>query len=235
MLIKNESFRNLYKSFIVIENNEFAKMLNKSIQEIDIKVEKLSFEKEDKKTNAIEVSDNLNAIFAFAYVDHTMGLSFVLLSTGHIDDNDVTILKREDLSNLHIFRKSDVMDSEFEYLENLSVNNDFDLEYYKDFIDVFNESQENETVETLRSIDILDNSREPDYPDDVKVEFIKEGFKIEDMWVRYESIDEEGLIEGVLLNVPFQDLGIDAGDKVKIFPYRPNENEDWILICDLNK
>ena len=117
----------------------------------------------------------------------------------------------------------------------MNAADDFDLEYYKDFAEVVNHYSENEAIETLRSIKILDNSREKDYPDDIKVEFIKKGFKIEDMWVRYENIDEEGLIEGKLLNKPFQDLGIDAGDTVKVFPYRPNENEEWVLICDLNK
>lgn len=233
MLIKEESFRNLYRSLVVIKNEKFAKQMNRSIQEIDIMADDLSPDEKDEKIKAIEVPGDINAIFAGPYVDHDRGLSFVLLSTGTLDGDSVSIMKRKDLSNLHIFTKANVSDSKFEYIENLKVNDGFDINHYRDFTDAFIQNTTSEAMEALRSMDILDSSREPDYPDDIIVQFIREGFKIESMWVRYENIDDEGLIEGHLLNTPHQDLGIESGDIVKIFPYKLDD--EWIIVCDLNK
>lgn len=54
------------------------------------------------------------------------------------------------------------------------------------------------------------------------------------MWVRYENIIEVPIIEGTLLNSPFQDFGVSAGDKVKFFPYKIDEDSEEILICNLD-
>jgi hypothetical protein len=40
--------------------------------------------------------------------------------------------------------------------------------------------------------------RNEDYPDDILVHFIKEDLQAEGMWVRYESITEEGMIKGMI-------------------------------------
>lgn len=63
--------------------------------------------------------------------------------------------------------------------------------------------------------------------------FFKEGLQIEKMWVRYENIIEVPIIEGKLLNEPYQDFGVSAGDKVRFFPYPPEDNKEYVLICNL--
>ena len=92
-----------------------------------------------------------------------------------------------------------------------------------------------EAIEALRSITDIDHLRNEDYPDDILVHFIKEDLQAEGMWVRYESITPEGMIEGKLMNTPFQDFGVKAGDDVNVFHYKSNDMDELIIICDLNK
>lgn len=132
-------------------------------------------------------------------------------------------------------RKDKFNNLKFEYLENLNANADFDFDDYSQSIEIINNYFVNDDVEQLRFVENLDSSRHEDFPDDVGVLFLKEGFEIEKMWVRYENIVKVPIIEGRLLSSPFQDLGVDAGDMVKFFPYIPEGEEECILICNLDK
>jgi hypothetical protein len=42
------------------------------------------------------------------------------------------------------------------------------------------------------------------------------------------------IIERTLLNSPFQDFGVNEGDKVRFFPYKSNNDGKFILICNLD-
>ncbi|WP_407454829.1 hypothetical protein [Methanobrevibacter sp.] len=236
MLIKEENFRNLYKTPIIIKNKEFSHQIAQSLQIDSIWEDDISSDELKEKLESIKIDDNINAILAFPYIDHTSGMSILILSTASINDKDVTINKREDFSVWSIARKDNINNSEFEYLENLNVNDDFNLGYYNEFISKLDNYHVNNDIEALRFIEVLDESRNEDFPDDVMVFFIKENCQMERMWVRYENIVEKSFIEGTLLNTPYQDFGVESGDKVIIFPYKPKEDEDtWVLICDLNQ
>ena len=234
MLIKEEKFQNLYKSYIIIKNKKFSHQIGQSMQIDSVYADDLSSEDLKERISSIKIPDEINAIFAIAYVDHTRGLSFFTLSIASVNGKSVDIFKREDFSALSIFRKSEVNDCEFEYLENLDCNGEFDIKTYEEFAKIIDNYHVNDNVETLRQQDWMNKSRNADYPDDVIVQFIKKDFEVEGMWVRYEDIDEDGFIKGELLNTPYQDFGIKSGDTVEIFPYELDE-ETIILVCDLNK
>ena len=233
MLFKDEDFRKLYQSYVIIKDDEFAKRIAKTLQIDSIMEDGLTGEELGEKLNTIEVDERINAIFAKVYIDHTAGISLLILSTAHIEKDTVEIFKRENFDIFSNARMDSVADSEFEYLENLNVNEDFDLEYYSEFAQT-DSYKVNEKVEMLRYVDILDDCRHEAFPDDYEVIFVKEDCNMEKMWVRCEGLTEDQMILGNLMNSPYQDLGVDAGDEVRFFPYHPEGEDEWILICDLN-
>lgn len=231
MIIKDESFRKLYHKYIVIRADEFARQVGQGIQ-LDIAREKNPDMSTEELFKSIMIDESVNAILAIPYVDHEAGVSFMTIAIGTLDSENINIIKRESFASLSIFRRNDVRDMEFEYLENLNTNSDFDIGYYEEFSQMVYHYSQNEAIEALRSIEEIDHLRNEDWPDDVLVHFIKDGLKAEGMWVRYEDITEEGLIAGKLLNTPYQDFGVKAGDDVEAFLSK--NGEDIILVCDLN-
>ncbi len=235
MLFKDEDFRKLYQSYVIIKDDEFAKRIAKTLEFTNVWEEGLSSDELSEKISSVEVDVRVNAIFAKVYIDHTAGISLLILSTAHLEKDTVEIFKRESFDSLSNTRMDSVANSEFEYLENLNVNEDFDLEHYSEFAEITDSYKVNEKVEMLRYVDILDDCRHEAFPDDYEVIFVKEDCQMEKMWVRCEGLTEDQIIVGNLMNSPYQDLGVDAGDEVHFFPYRPEDGDDWILICDLNK
>lgn len=231
MIIKDESFRKLYHKYIVIRADEFARQVGQGIQ-LDIAREKNPDMSTEELFKSIMIDESVNAILAIPYVDHEAGVSFMTIAIGTLDSENINIIKRESFASLSIFRRNDVRDMEFEYLENLNTNSDFDIGYYEEFSQMVYHYSQNEAIEALRSIEEIDHLRNEDWSDDVLVHFIKDGLKAEGMWVRYEDINEEGLIAGKLLNTPYQDFGVKAGDDVEAFLTK--NGEDIILVCELN-
>ena len=223
---------------MVIKDEKFAHQIAQSLQIDSVFEEDLSDEELGEKIDSIELDDSINAIFAVGYIDHTAGMSFYILSTASLEGKDVKIVKREKFDAMSITRKDSVNDFEFEFLEDLNATDDFDLEYYKESAyvdDHFKHYYVNDNVEMLRYAYMLDDSRHADFPDDVEVLFIKEGLQIERMCARCEDVTEDQIVVGTLLNTPIQEFGLEAGDEVKFFPYNPQDGDEWVLICDLNK
>lgn len=235
MLINQENFRNLYKNPIIIKDKEFAQEIARSLKIDSIMDDDITDEELSSRFKSLEVDESINAVLSVPYVDHTTGMSFFVMALASIDDNNITIFKREDNFSIWINSRKDKVDnSEFEYLENLNSTDEFDMNDYSEVVKRLDSYSVNDDVESLRALDILDNSRNEDYPDDLLTIFFKEGYNPEGMWVRYENILEVPIIEGTLLNTPNQDLGVEAGDKVKIFPYKQKEKDEWIIICNLD-
>ena len=232
MLIKDEHFRKLYKNPIIIKDKGFSHEMARSILLDSVWQDGLSGDEIREKIDSIEIDEKINSTLAVAYIDHTAGMSFHIMTSAIIENDHAEIVKRKDFSVLMNCRKDKVNDCEFEYLENLNVNDDFDIDDYAGSIEIANSYSPSEDIEALRFVEILDASRHADFPDDVGVLFLKEGLQIEKMWVRYENITEDSVIEGTLLNSPFQDFGVDAGDKVRFFPYE--YEGEIVLICNLD-
>ncbi len=85
---------------------------------------------------------------------------------------------------------------------------------YERKIAVINEAYApSEDVAAIRSVDLIDDSRHPDYPDDILVIFLKDDYKPEGCWVRSMEV-EEGRCIGKLLNEPDQDYGVHENDLI---------------------
>ena len=234
MLIKDEHFRKLYKRPIIIKDKEFSHKIARSLVIDTVWDDDLSDEELKDRMESIEIEDTTNSILVIPYIDHTAGMSFHVLTTASINHDTVKIFKRDNFEAMINCRKDSVNNSEFEYLENLNVNEDFNLEDYSRSLEIVNSYFVNDDIEQLRFVGTLDSSRHEDFLDDVEVLFFKEGLQIEKMWVRYENIIEVPIIEGKLLNEPYQDFGVSAGDKVRFFPYQPEDNKEYVLICNLD-
>lgn len=181
------------------------------------------------------IEEKVNSLLVLPYVDHTAGLSFQIVTSCLWEEDKVLLYEIEDsFQMMATCRWGNIKDVEFEYLENLKINTDFDLKKYTSrAMDIFKHYNENEKLLILRALPILDELRDQEFPDDILVIFFKEGFGAEGMWVRYEDYNEEHDIFGTLLNQPNQDLGINKGDKVK-FSFTKNQNDEIVCFCNLN-
>lgn len=234
MQIQEEHFRKLYKEPIIVKDQNIAHEMARNLLIDTVWDDDISGEELKERMDAIEIDESLNSILVIPYIDHTAGMSFHFLTTATVNGNNANITKREDFSAMINIRKDKVNDLEFEYLKNLNVNPDFNLDQYERPIEIANSYFVNDDVEQLRYVEELDASRHEDFPDDVGVLFYKEGLEVEKMWVRYENIVEVPLIEGKLLNMPYQEFGVDMGDIVKFFPYKFDDEDEYVLICNLD-
>ncbi|MCW1073651.1 SseB family protein, partial [Streptococcus anginosus] len=82
-----------------------------------------------------------------------------------------------------------------------------------EMLEIYNAGDE---VEESRNMHFLDESRNPEYPDDVLVYPVKDGNNPEGCWVRIEGLAEDHIF-GTLLNEPEQDFGCHEGDKIPFY------------------
>lgn len=176
------------------------------------------------------LEEEVNSLLVLAYVDHEAGLSFNAVAACLLEGNNLTVYPREDNFEVGLnIRLDAVKDFEFEYLDNLKIKADFDLDEYKSHAkDVAIFFNDDPNLFSLRVALILDEFRNDEYPDDILVFFFKEGFSAEGMWVRCDDFNDEHYFFGTLLNQPNQDLGVNKGDRVKFILLR---NDDEFLCC----
>ena len=225
MLIKNAKFRDIYLKYLVILSQEDAEM-----QERMFNIESImdSVKDDDDLSDKLKhsaVDKNVNAILTVPYIDHSAGISFLVLATGYCEDNDLHIYKRKDFSTFQTVRKDKFDDVDFVLLEDLnSLTADCEFDYYSDYAKEILPRYTSDDLGAIRYLELLDDARNKDYPDDVLVYFFKKDFQPEGMWVRCEKIHED-CIEGILLNSPNQDFGLEYGDTVK-FNVQYDENDE---------
>jgi len=238
IFIKDEKFRNLFANFIVIKDEEFAKRQAKLFH-----MDEIWGDDEDpgdvelfEKIENYELEEEVNSLLVLPYVDHQAGFSFQTVAVCLLKDSDLLVYERaDDFQAMSNIRWDAVTDFEFEYLDNLNVNADFDIEEYKSHArDVFKHYNDDKKILVLRMLPMLDEYRNEQHPDDILVFFFKEGLTPEGMWVRYEDFNEEHEIFGRLLNQPNQDFGVNMGDAVK-FSFAKNQDGALICVCDLDE
>ena len=236
IFIKDEKFRNLFAKFIVIKDEEFAQRQAKLFHMDSIIGDEEGLDGDEifERIENYSLKEEVNSILVLPYVDHTAGLSFQTVATCFLEDDKLLIYERNDsFKTLTNSRWGAVKDFEFEYLENLKIPADFDLDSYTSHaMEIFNHYNDDEKILVLRALPLLDDVRNQEYPDDILVFFFKEGLNPEGMWVRYEDYDEEHDILGRLLNQPNQDMGVNAGDMVK-FSFTKDKNDKIVCFCNL--
>lgn len=258
IFIKDEKFRNLYANFIVIKGDNFSDVQAKliHIDEIYGDDDQLDQDEFTRRMDNFDIGYDVNSALVFVYVHHEEGLSFLTVAPSLLEGKNLTVYERDDDFSVRLDNKWEaVADLEFEYLHNLNVNADFDIEEYKSKVKDDSNLKVDEKISDLRNLNDLDDFRSEEYPDDILVFFFKEGCSAEGMWVRYEDngpapetynikiavemrvryedINEEHEIFGTLLNQPNQNMGVNKGDKVKFKIIKADG--DSFCCCDLDE
>lgn len=227
MLFNEATFRNLLYTMIIVKSRKDAEY-----QEKLFNIDSIDFKNFEKEFESISVEKDVNAMLLFPYLDYTQGISFLLVTTGLIEDDKVILYNRPNFNTFQIIRKDTLKDKEFFYLKDLLINDDFDLEYYFNYaINQTETYRKNEDVEILRAFEEIDSCRNEDFPDDFLVYFFKEGLNPEGMWVRGIELKKDHIL-AELLNQPNQDFGINAGDIIKVIVYE-DELGEISCIADL--
>lgn len=227
MLVGDEHFRKLYHSFIIVKSKEDA-----ISQEQFFKISTIDFDSLEDELHNIPVENDVNSLLLYPYIDHTAGMSFLVVATAFLEDNRAIIYNRDSFEVMSTIRKDKLNDKEFVYANDCYVNEDFDLDSHMEYVTEISRGYcKNANVEAFRMLDIIDESRNEDYPDDVLVYFFKEGLNPEGMWVRGEEL-KEGYFIGKLLNSPNQDFGLDINDEIKVF-LQKDEEDNIFCIADL--
>lgn len=227
MLFNEATFRNLLYTMIIVKSRKDAEY-----QEKLFNIDSIDLENFEKEFESISVEKDVNAMLLFPYLDYTQGISFLLVTTGLIEDDKAILYNRPNFNTFQIIRKDTLKDKEFFYLKDLLINDDFDLEYYFNYaINQTETYRKNEDVEILRAFEEIDSCRNEDFPDDFLVYFFKEGLNPEGMWVRGIELKKDHIL-AELLNQPNQDFGINAGDIIKVIVYE-DELGEISCIADL--
>ena len=220
MLLKDVTFRNLLYTLIIVKSKKDAEY-----QEKLFKIDFIDINNFEEEFDSITIENEVNAMLLFPYLDYTQGLSFLLVANGLIEDNTITFYERPNFDTFQILKKDNLNDKEVFYLNELLINNDFDLEFYAKYAINQTENYRNDAeVEMLRAFSEIDSCRNEDFPDDFLAFFFKEGLNPEGMWVRGKELKKDHIL-AELLNQPSQDFGINAGDMVKVVVYEDDLGE----------
>lgn len=169
-------------------------------------------------------ADKANCILTYGYIDHTAGLTLEVLAAAFKDDEGFSF----EVGNTEISSKiriGSVMEDECFYFD------DEDGKLYKryaDKVDMLESYSVGDEIEESRTMDFLDGSRSPEYPDDVLVYLLKNGNNPEGCWVRIEALAEHQII-GTLLNEPDQDFDYHEGERIAFYVHQTEDKE--IVLC----
>ena len=173
-------------------------------------------------------ADKANYILTYGYIDHTEGLTLEVLATAFKHDESFIF----EVGNTEISSKiriGSVRDDECFYF---SDEDGKKYERYADKIEMLKSYFAGDEVEESRNMHFLDESRSPEYPDDVLVYLLKDGNKVEGCWVRIEGLAENYII-GTLLNEPDQDFDCHAGEEIAFYVHQ-NDDEEIVLWSNMN-
>ena len=200
-----------------LDEMNFRELDNKFllIKDIDLKTRMIV----ERSGSRIRPDDN--AILVFGYIDYQAGISFELLCAACVYDDGEVSLEPMNKTVSFKFRygsfQGDVIP--FENAEQLVPFHD----RAKSIVEGYAASDD---VTEMRTIEALDPSRAPGFPDDIIVFFIKEGYRNEGIWCRTVEIDrEKRLIRMQMLNEPDAPFGKHIGDIVDVTLVRMDDGE----------
>lgn len=153
-----------------------------------------------------------NALLLYGYIDHQAGISFEVLCVARFIEGQ-PILYREPSPDTSLKLRYDSIQGMLGHIDET-----YELLKFRSRVEMINEHYKaGFVVEHMRTLEGLDECRSPQFPDDIIVYFIKEGFKPEGIWVRLEKNIGDKLA-GIMLNEPYADFGYHSGDYIRIEP-----------------
>ena len=204
MKIQETHFRDMYHKIFYISANANYELLAEKI--------------------AGEVTGN--GTIVYGYVDHQMGMCYEILALAEkAEDGTIKVVAYNDTQTLKSQYET-VMDCEYE-----KIPEDLDVSPFSaktKMVDRF--FRYNDSIEALRDIDIIDDSRNEEFPDDMLVYLVGADRMPETCWVRSERV-EEGMVYGNLLNEPKQYFGVH--EKGEISFCTGNLDGRYILVAEI--
>lgn len=190
-----------------------------NFREINQKIVRITGEEIVKQINSMNIElDGLLGGFFYVYIDHEKGLTFELLAI-ETSDGQFRIAPKEYSYKL---RCRPLFDEEIEIVSGIN------MDLFKEKIDIINETYKvSVDVERLRYLKDLDDSRHSEYPDDVKVFFLKEGLDVEACWVRLTGVTDRKIC-GKLLTKPMQNFDLELEE---IIEFQTVIMEDKSISC----
>ena len=164
-----------------------------------------------------------NCVLMYAFVNASMGLCLKVIAPGvHHGENfrffDV-------FDNNEILRLEDLKDEEMFFI----ADNEHLKEKHADIIALNDETSDD--LKKARSFAFLDEFRDPFYPDNISVRYIRKGYNDEVIQTQLIGLEEHSFI-GRLLKDPIQDFKYYEGDIVAFF-LRDLEKGEIECYCDL--
>ena len=165
----------------------------------------------------LEIPADADSVLAYPYVDHEAGFTFEVLAPADYESGRYWLedapLEAENVR--FIVRRGAVAETDVKLCVDLSgVTTDF--AGHMKMIDKYYEGEKD--LLATREVKEIDPLRNGDYPDDVLVTLVcsDDGSVREGVWIRLETIDEEGMFEGTLLNQPYSECGVNRGDLLQL-------------------
>lgn len=152
--------------------------------------------------------EKANGVLVYGYIDYEAGFTFEVLGWAFCNDNNIVSYDGNETVTIKL-RRGSVADSTIILLDK------YDDVRYQSKIDRINEGYScSDNVAVTREIELIDQCRNGDFPDDVLVYLISENNEPEGCWVRCLGINDNH-IQGRLLNEPNQDFGFHCGETIE--------------------
>lgn len=223
----------------IVEKSFCRKLITKDLEKSLKNISEMTFREFDCKFLYIRCpmllklmnieSGSDDGVIAFGYLDYQAGISFDIIATAHIFDNNLSIscvdkstrrkIRHGFFDRMYIVKVLDLIDT------NISLD-DFYCEvaaheiYYRNL---------DHDIEALRSNTDLDTSRHPSFPDDIQIQLVKDGRIVEAPWARCSKLDRDtGFMYAKLINEPHNKFGFHMGDDI---PFKVIEADDGTLLC----
>lgn len=167
-------------------------------------------------------ADGADGALGYGYIDNEAGFTFEILASAKRAGDRFIPLPNDGTVSLKVRRGSAAH-------WNIILHPDVDTTPFEETIRFINEGYfKNEGFEFFRGMDVIDELRHPDFPDDLRVLFMKEGQEgVEICWVRSMDVAEDHVI-GKLLNEPYKDFGVHEGDTIPFGIVK--DGEDYVCV-----
>ncbi len=173
-------------------------------------------------------ADRATGVLAYGYIDHEAGFTFEIIACAEHDKANGKLNFFGDSSNASLkYRYGNLSDNDI-----YPINNDSVRERFAEKINLIDNGYKvSEEVMATRELVILDENRNPKFPDDVMVILLRKDIKPEGCWVRCESLGDDR-VKGVLLNEPYGDFNVHCGDLIE---FQVIKNDDKTFCAALIK
>ena len=163
----------------------------------------------DSQKDIFNIEAETDGFFVLGYVDHEAGLSFRIISSAYIK-NDELCVGKENKEVMSILRAESIEESKFNAIDIDEINLDIYGHYVEETLHYYSSCEE---AVDIRGIEVLDQFRHPYYPDDVEIHFVGENIEPENMWLRLTKLKDNSFY-GIVLDEPVQKIGIHIGDEI---------------------